>query len=742
MTQISEIRFDVQGMHCGSCVGRVEAALRKVPGIQTASVNLASGTAVITTASGEQPALQAMADAGYQAEVARTVSDDTAARDAAADLAFNRFRNAGLLTLPVFLLEMGGHLFPALHHLIARTIGTETSWIIQCVLTTLVLAFPGRVFFAKGIPALIRRAPDMNALVALGAGAAYAFSGVALFLPGLLPDGTRAVYFEAAAVIVTLILLGRWLETRAKARTGVAIKRLLDLRPTTARVLRNGETFDLPIAEVLVDDVILIRPGESIAADGIVIDGHSHVDESMITGEPIAVEKQVGDQLVGGTINGNGALKMQAQAVGQKTMLAAIITMVAAAQDARLPVQDLVNRITAWFVPAVLAIALITVAAWLILGPDPVVAYALVAGVSVLIIACPCAMGLATPMSIMVGIGRAAELGVLFRQGDALQVLQGVDVVAFDKTGTLTKGAPVLVETLALDGDSTGLLRHVAAVEAKSEHPLAAAIVAAVDGPLPESRDFAAIPGRGLRGIVEDAPVLIGNAALLQEAGIDPAPLVAKAASFAAMGQTTVLVAIDGRPAGVLAIADQLRPSAKTTVEALQNKGVQVVMVTGDSQAAGDAIAAQLGLTKVIADVLPSEKVAAIQALQADGARVAFVGDGINDAPVLAAADVGIAMGTGADVAVETADVVLMSGDPKGVLNAIVVSRATLSNIRQNLGWAFGYNILLIPVAAGILFPIWGLLLSPALAAGAMALSSVLVVLNALRLRRVDGGIG
>ncbi len=739
MAQASEIKFDVQGMNCGSCVGRVEAALLKTPGVIAANVNLANGTATVTTSSGKDAALKSISDIGYAASVIETVKDNSAAKDAETAVAFQRFRLAAILTLPVFVLEMGGHIFPSLHHLIARTIGMQTSWTIQFVLTLLVLILPGRVFFEKGIPSLMQRAPDMNALVVLGAGAAFAFSTVALFAPGLLPADTRVVYFEAAAVIVTLILLGRWLEARAKGQTGAAIKRLLGLRPSTARVLRDGQEVDLPIASVVAGDVINIRPGERIATDGRVINGHAFVDESMITGEPLPVEKGEGDTLVGGTVNGNTALRMEATAVGEDTMLARIIAMVADAQGARLPVQDLVNRITAWFVPVVMVVAILTVIAWVVFGPDPVLSYALVAGVSVLIIACPCAMGLATPTSIMVGTGRAADLGVLFRQGDALQALQGVDVVAFDKTGTLTLGKPVLSEVYALHGSTDDLLRVVAAVEAQSEHPLAHAIVTAVKGALPTATAVEAIPGHGLRGVVDGRVVLVGNARLLKRYDVDASQLQEEAGAFATQGQTPILVAIDGAPAGVISVADTLRPTAASTVAALKDMGLRVLLITGDTRAAGQAIGATLGVSDVVAEVLPEGKVDAIRALQAEGAKVAFVGDGINDAPVLAAADVGIAMGTGTDVAVESADVVLMSGDPGGVLNAISISRATLANIRQNLGWAFGYNVLLIPVAAGLLFPLWGVLLSPALAAGAMALSSVLVVSNALRLRRVAG---
>ena len=734
-----KMRLAITGMTCASCVNRVETALQAVPGVLTASVNLADATATVTTLTDVDALQKAVATAGYEARpLGAEDRRDTRQADETRRY-YRHFLIAAALTLPVFVMEMGGHLFPALHHLIATTIGTTTSWVIQFILTTLVLVGPGRGFFAKGVPALLRLAPDMNSLVVLGTSAAWIFSTVALFAPSLLPAGTRAVYFEAAAVIVTLILLGRWLEARAKGQTGAAIKRLIGLRPATATVLRDGEEVETPIAEVMRRDILLVRPGARIATDGVVREGTSYVDESMITGEPVPVEKAKGDTLTGGTVNGNGALEMRATAVGAETMLARIIAMVEDAQGARLPVQDLVNRITAWFVPGVMALAALTALIWLVFGPSPVLSYALVAGVSVLIIACPCAMGLATPTSIMVGTGRAADLGVLFRQGDALQALQSVDVVAFDKTGTLTMGKPALRDVVALDGDRDGLLQKVAAVEALSEHPLAHAIVSAATKPFAPVSGFTAVTGHGLIADVAGQRVLVGAARLLEREGVDPAPLAQQAADLAQAGKTAIMVAVDGRAAGLIGVADTLRPSAKATVAGLKARGLRVVMVTGDNSRTGQAIGTELGVSDVIADVLPAGKVDAIRALQADGAKVAFVGDGINDAPALAAADVGIAIGTGTDVAVDSADVVLMSGDPAGVLNGIAISRATMRNIRENLGWAFGYNVLLVPVAAGVLYPVWGVMLSPALAAGAMALSSVLVVSNALRLRWVKG---
>ncbi|KJZ20687.1 heavy metal translocating P-type ATPase [Loktanella sp. S4079] len=731
--------FDVAGMTCASCVGRVEHALLEIAGVTGATVNLANGTATVTTVTDSAILRDAIAATGYTATLRRDGEPHEDRQGAEIRQQWQRFVIAAVLTLPVFVLEMGGHLLPPFHHWVMQTIGQQTSWAIQFILTSVVLFFPGREFFAKGVPALRRKAPDMNSLVVMGAGAAWIYSTVVLFAPALLPATARAVYFEAAAVIVTLILLGRWLEGRAKGKTGNAIKRLIGLRPTHAQVLRGDTETQVAVDDIQSGDIVVVRPGERIPTDGVVYSGQSFVNESMVTGEPLPVEKDNDDLVIGGTINGNGALQIRATAVGAESLLSQIITMVEDAQSTRLPVQDLVNKITQWFVPAVMAIATATILIWLLFGPSPVLSYALVAGVSVMIIACPCAMGLATPTSVMVGTGRAAELGVLFRRGDALQTLQSVDVVAFDKTGTLTLGQPTLTDVLALDGDKDGLLQVTASVESLSEHPLARAIVAGAKGPLPEVSDFTSLTGHGLRGVVDGQVVLVGTARLLLQNGVDTTLLEPTAQDLARQGKTPILVAVDGQPAGVIGVADTLRPSSKEVVQKLRKNGARVVMITGDAEQTAQAIAADLGIDEIHAQILPGGKAEVIRQLQADGAKVAFVGDGINDAPALATADVGIAVGTGTDVAIDSADVVLMSGDPSAVLNAITVSRATMANIKQNLVWAFGYNVLLVPVAAGVLFPVWGVLLSPGLAAGAMALSSVLVVSNALRLRWVKG---
>jgi Cu+-exporting ATPase len=625
---------------------------------------------------------------------------------------------------------------------IENSIGMQVSWYIQFALTTIVLFGPGRYFFTKGFPALFRGAPDMNSLVALGTGAAWSYSVIATFLPGLVPDDVRAVYFEAAAVIVVLILVGRWLEARAKGQTGAAIQALMGLQARTARVVRNGETVELDIDDLRVGDTVLVRPGERIPVDGEVIDGASNVDESMITGEPVPVAKTSGATLTGGTVNGTGSLTFRAARVGADTTLAQIIRMVEEAQGAKLPIQGLVDRVTLWFVPAVMMLAALTVLVWILLGPDPAVTFALVAGVSVLIIACPCAMGLATPTSIMVGTGRAAEMGVLFRKGDALQALSEVDVVALDKTGTVTEGQPTLTDVVITEGQDRGsVLSLIAAVEEQSEHPIAEAIVRGARSEGVEqltAADFQSFTGYGVSAQVDGKTVLIGADRFMAREGVDIAQLAKTENDLAQRGRTALFAAVDGALAAVIAVADPVKPASRAAIEALHDRGFKVAMITGDKQQTGEAIAAETGIDLVIAEVLPDGKVAALDELRAGGRKIAFVGDGINDAPALAHADVGIAIGTGTDVAIESADVVLMSGDLRGVVNAVEVSKRTMSNIRQNLTWAFGYNVALIPVAAGVLYPAFGLLLSPVFAAGAMALSSVSVLTNALRLRRIS----
>lgn len=739
----TEVVFEVEGMSCASCVGRVDKALEAVPGVTDVNVNLASETAKVRYFEVQVEIgamIKAVRDIGYQAKL-RDADAVVPATDRKAEEAARQKRLmiiAGVLTMPVFILEMGGHLVPGFHHWINGTIGMQTSWVIQFLLIGLVLAWPGRQFFSIGYPALFKGAPDMNSLVAVGTSAAFAFSSVATFLPGLLPEGSRAVYFESAGVIVTLILLGRFLEARAKGQTGEAIRRLIGLQAKTARVVRDGEAVEVPIEEIVTGDELLLRPGERVAVDGEVIRGDSYIDESMLTGEPVPVAKAAGDAVTGGTVNGTGALHYRATAVGAETRLAQIIRMVSDAQGARLPIQGLVDRITLWFVPAVMGLAALTVLAWFVFGPSPALTHALVAGVAVLIIACPCAMGLATPTSIMVGTGRAADMGVLFRKGDALQSLQGVKTVAFDKTGTLTQGRPELTDFSVADGfDRDAVLATVAAVEGQSEHPIAQAILRGAQGrDLPEVTEFTSVTGYGVRAVVNGQTVLVGADRFMAREGIDLGPLSDTGTKLGERGKTPLYAAIDGKGAAVIAVADPIKDSARAAIDALHDLGLKTAMITGDNAATAQVIAKELGIDHVEAEVLPEGKVAALEALMTNG-RLAFVGDGINDAPALARADIGIAIGTGTDVAVEAADVVLMSGELSGVVNAFDISARTMANIRQNLFWAFGYNVALIPVAAGVFYPAFGWQLSPMLGAFAMAMSSVFVVSNALRLRWV-----
>ncbi|HBD2603645.1 heavy metal translocating P-type ATPase [Aeromonas caviae] len=738
------VELAVEGMTCASCVGRVEKALKAVPGVTEATVNLATERATVRGVAAVADLIAAIEKVGYEASPVDTGAhaDEEAAEKKDAERAELKrdLTLAAVLALPVFVLEMGSHMIPGMHEWVASTIGIQQSWYLQFVLTLLVLAIPGWRFYEKGFPALFRLGPDMNSLVAVGTAAAFGYSMVATFAPSLLPAGTVNVYYEAAAVIVALILLGRFLEARAKGRTSEAIKRLVGLQAKEAHVLRDGRIVDIPINDVAQGDIVEVRPGERVPVDGEVTEGLSFVDESMITGEPIPVEKAEGSTVVGGTVNQKGALTLRATAVGGQTMLAQIIRMVEQAQGSKLPIQAVVDKVTLWFVPAVMLAAVLTFLVWLVFGPSPALSFALVNAVAVLIIACPCAMGLATPTSIMVGTGRGAEMGVLFRKGEALQLLKDAKVVAVDKTGTLTEGRPVLTDLEIADGfDRNQVLAKVAAVESRSEHPIARAIVeSAVEGgiALPTMTDFDSVTGMGVRATVDGARVEVGADRFMRELGLDVGGFARTAERLGNEGKSPLYAAIDGRLAAIIAVADPIKSSTPTAIAALHQLGLKVAMITGDNARTAQAIAKQLGIDEVVAEVLPEGKVEAVRRLKATHGQIAYVGDGINDAPALAEADVGLAIGTGTDVAVESADVVLMSGNLQGVPNAIALSKATIGNIRQNLFWAFGYNTALIPVAAGVLYPAYGVLLSPIFAAGAMALSSVFVLGNALRLRR------
>ena len=740
----------IDGMTCASCVARVEKAVGAVPGVMAASVNLATERATIRVAD-LTPALSgaikgAIRKAGYEPHaVIASGADQTAARAAEQALLKRDFLIAAALTLPIFVLEMGRHLIPALHMWLGMTVGDTPLYIFYFLLATAVQFGPGLRFYAKGLPALWHLSPDMNSLVVVGSSAAWAYSVVATFAPDLLPQGTANVYFEASSVIVTLILMGRYLEAKAKGRTSEAISRLVGLQAKSARILRGDAVIEVALAAVKPGDVLQVRPGDRLPVDGTVLTGTSYVDEAMISGEPVPVHKSTGDAVTGGTINQTGSFTYRAEKVGADMMLSRIIRMVESAQGAKLPIQAVVDRVTAWFVPAVMAAALVTFAAWLIWGPEPALSFALVNAVAVLIIACPCAMGLATPTSIMVGTGRAAELGVLFRSGGALQSLTSVSVVALDKTGTLTEGRPVLTDFVLTDLAVTegvtraDVLALVAAAEAGSEHPVAAAIVAAAKAEgltLPPITSFDAIPGFGIRATVGGHLVEVGADRFMARIGMATDGFDVRAAALATRARTPLYAAIDGKLAALIAVADPVKATTPAAIAALHKQGLKVAMITGDNRRTAEAIAAELGIDEVVAEVLPEGKVAAINALRQGARKVAFVGDGINDAPALAEADVGMAVGTGTDVAIETADVVLMGGDLGGVAKAFGISRATMRNIRQNLFWAFAYNAALIPVAAGALYPVNGTLLSPMLAAGAMAVSSVFVLGNALRLKR------
>ncbi|HJS83960.1 MAG TPA: heavy metal translocating P-type ATPase [Acetobacteraceae bacterium] len=649
------------------------------------------------------------------------------------------------LTVPVFVLEMGGHLplFGRVHFVSPSL----SNW-IQFVLATPVVLWAGGPFFRRGWASLVGRHLNMFTLIALGTGASWLYSVVATLAPGIFPQGFRgvggavAVYFEAAAVITVLVLLGQVLELRAREQTGGAIRALLNLAPRTARRLKDGgEDEEIPLAEVRVGDRLRIRPGDGVPVDGIVLEGRSAVDESMVTGESLPVEKAPGERVIGGTVNGTGALVMRAEKVGSETMLSRIVAMVAEAQRSRAPIQRLADLMAGWFVPAVIAVAVLAFIGWAVWGPAPALAYALIAAVSVLIIACPCALGLATPISIMVGVGKGAGAGVLIKSAEALERMERVDTLVVDKTGTLTEGKPRVVAVVPAPGLSEAeVLSLAASLERSSEHPLAAAIVAAARDrglPLRDAAGFGSVTGKGVTGMVGGRRVALGNAKLMADLGVDLRNLAARADDLRRDGATALFLAIDARPGGTVAVADPVKRTTPDALAALRAEGVRIVMLTGDNRTTAEAVARRLGIQEVEADVLPEDKNRIVRKLRAEGRVVVMAGDGVNDAPALAEADVGLAMGTGTEVAIQSAGVTLVKGDLAGVARARALSRATMRNIRQNLFFAFVYNALGVPVAAGVLYPALGILLSPVIAALAMALSSVSVIGNALRLRAV-----
>ncbi len=743
---INRYEIGVGGMTCASCSGRVERRLNSLPGVVAASVNLATERATVRhlpDAVTPEEIAATIRDTGYEPiplEEEGRAADPEAHRQRVLTAMRREVGLAVALTVPVLVLSMGAAFIPGLGEWLAASApwpGASDG--VELVLTTVVLAWPGRRFWGPGLTAYRHLAPDMNSLVMTGAGAAWLYSVGVVLVPGLFPPEARGLYFDSAAVIVTVILFGKYLEEVAKGRTTAAIRKLIGLQAKNARLLRDGEEWEVPVSQVQAGDRLVVRPGERIPVDGTVREGTSYVDESMLTGEPEPVPKASGDEAVGGTVNQHGVLTIEATRVGGDTVLSQIIRMVERAQGSKLPIEGLTDRVVRVFTPLVLAVAAATFAGWLAFGPAPAVTLALVSAVAVLVVACPCAMGMATPAAIMVGTGRAAELGVLFRKGEALERLSRVDTAVFDKTGTLTEGRPRLTD-LEAAGDEHETLRLATAVEAGSEHPLAEAVRSAAaerDLEIPAAEGFEAVPGHGVRAHVAGRAVRVGSRRLLSDAGIDSGDWATRAEALAEEAKTPIYVAVDGLVRGVLAVADPLKADAAEAVAALQERGLRVTMLTGDGRATAEAVARRAGIDEVRAEVLPDGKAEAVAAMQGDGRRVAFVGDGINDAPALAEAEVGVAVGTGTDIAIEAADVTLTRGELAGVVTALDVARRTLGTIRGNLFWAFAYNVALIPLAAGAFYSAFGLHLNPMAAGVAMGLSSLFVVSNSLRLRRL-----
>ena len=729
-----EIRLSIAGMSCAGCVASVEKALQAVPGVETATVNFAEHTAVVTGDVTPEALTAAVKAAGYDAAELRGI-DDGSEREAVERAQYRRLLQraamAAAVGFPLFVAGLAGWL-PDIE-------AGRGFWLGVGLLTLGVLIVAGGHFFTGAWKAFVHHDANMDTLIALGTGSAWLFSMAVLIWPEAVPSLARHAYFEAAAIIIAFINFGSAMEMRARGRTSEAIRKLIGLQPRTARVIRDGKEQDVPIDQVGLDETLRVRPGERIPVDGVILEGHSSVDESMLTGEPLPVEKGPGDEVVAGTINARGTFLFRSTRIGADTVLAQIIEMVRTAQASKPAIARLVDRVAGVFVPSVMIVAVVAFLAWYNLAPDLGVGYAVVAAMTVLIIACPCALGLATPISIMVGVGRAAEMGILIRNGDALQQIGRLTTVVLDKTGTVTAGRPEVTDLVPVQGvKPEDLLADAASLEAVSEHPLAAAITAAA-----ESRELSLSPvegfesrtGRGVTGTVAGRRVYFGNAALMREAGVDIASLQAQAEELAALGRTPVFLAVDGVLRGLVAVADPVKPDSAAAIARLHDLGLKVVMLTGDVRATAEAVAKQVGIDEVVAEVHPEDKDRVVADYQARGEVVAMVGDGINDAPALARADVGIAIGTGTDIAIESADITLMGGSLHGVADAIALSRATVRNIKQNLFGAFVYNVIGIPIAAGALYPVTGMMLSPILAGAAMAASSVTVVSNANRLR-------
>ncbi len=736
-------KFHVTGAHCASCVARIDSALSKVDGVISHSFSIADNMLRVDVIAGQVTApsiITILSQAGYGAS--STEAQDRPPADRSLSVAKQRAVWATFLAAPVFITEMGGHLFPWLHQQLMHWFGQTTLHWFQFILATATLAFPGRHLLTTGLTRLAKAQPEMNSLVALGALSAWGYSSFALLWPALLPSQSRNIYFEAAAVIIALILIGRWIESRSKQTARSAIQSLFQRLPETALRLKNGVTTTIPISEIEVGDILLARAGDRIAVDGIVHQGTSQIEEALVTGEALPVEKVKGDKVIGGTVNGAGALEFRASHIGADTVLARIVSFVEQAQAGKLPIQNLADRVVARFVPVVLAISGLSAIAWFLLAGTQAGSAALVAGVSVLIIACPCAMGLATPMSIMVGTGRAAELGVLFKHGSALQTVSEVQTVVFDKTGTLTLGQPN-VASVATTSQITeqDTLRLLAAVP--SSHPLLLAVQRAAQSKGISTdqnvTDVDTLAGLGMSAKMGDQTYWIGSATLMNNQNIDLSPLAASAEVFSDKGYSLVFLANQKHILACIGLSDTIKPDVPKTIAALTQMGKRTIILSGDHSKAVEHVAHELKISAYFSGVLPEQKAQHVKSIRDQYGAVAFVGDGINDAPALAIADVGIAIGTGADIAAEAADVVLMSQNLGAVLDALTCANATMRNIKQNLGWAFGYNIVLIPVAAGVFYPAFGWQLSPVLAAAAMSLSSICVVGNALRLKRIRG---